>query len=226
MTRNVSNKRKTLALRIEDPISAFSEDQVERITGLSKERLRYWARTKFFVPSYVEENQRRPFSRFYSFKDIVALKTLEVLRVRNGVTLQHLRKVAEKLSDLSDSVWTDTVLFVVNREVNFFSPDDGKPESVLGGQRVLEVALRDIIHDTSAEIVDFTQRRGGTIGKIERNRSIAGNSWVIAGTRIPVASIRRLHEDGYSVQQIIEEYPDLTPDDVNAAIRHVERKTA
>jgi uncharacterized protein (DUF433 family) len=43
---------------------------------------------------------------------------------------------------------------------------------------------------------------------------------VIAGTRIPVATIKRFAEDGYSVDQIRQEYPSLTEVDIKAAIKH------
>ena len=87
-------------LDVSNVLAAFSEEHVSRITGLSIYRLRYWAATGFFRPSYVEDNPRLPFSRFYSFKDVVALRTLEMLRVRNEVPLRHLRRVAERLSHL------------------------------------------------------------------------------------------------------------------------------
>jgi hypothetical protein len=81
-------RRKQLApagppLDISNVVAAFSEEHVERITSLTKGRLRYWAKTGFFKPSYSEDDLRLPFSRFYSFKDIVALRTLEMLRVKN-----------------------------------------------------------------------------------------------------------------------------------------------
>ena len=87
-------------------IAAFSEDQVERLTGLSKAQLRYWDRTGFFAPKLAEEDRRRAYSRLYSFKDVVALRTISVLRNQHNVPLQHLRKVAEKLSHLKDDLWT------------------------------------------------------------------------------------------------------------------------
>ena len=74
------------------------------MVGFTKSRLRYWARTDFFKPSFVEEDSRLPYSRFYSFKDVVALRTLEMLRVRNGVPLQHLRKVADSLAHMKDEL--------------------------------------------------------------------------------------------------------------------------
>lgn len=112
-----------------------------RITGLTKGRLRYWAKTDFFRPSFVEDNPRLPYSRFYSFKDIVALRTLELLRVQNNVPLQHLRKVAEKLSALADDLWVSTKLYVVDRKVVFVNPTTGNPEEVVSGQYLLGIPL-------------------------------------------------------------------------------------
>ncbi|HEY2805381.1 MAG TPA: MerR family transcriptional regulator, partial [Gemmatimonadales bacterium] len=68
-------------LDIGNVIAAFSEDQVERLTGLTMGRLRYWDSSDFFKPAFSEENRRVAYSRFYSFKDVVALRTLELLRV-------------------------------------------------------------------------------------------------------------------------------------------------
>jgi DNA-binding transcriptional MerR regulator len=61
-------------------IAAFSEEQVERLTGLNTAQLRYWDRMGFFQPSYAGENRRIAYSRIYSFKDVVGLRTLGLLR--------------------------------------------------------------------------------------------------------------------------------------------------
>lgn len=37
-------------------VSAFTEEQVSRLTGISHRQLRYWDSTKFFVPSLAYEN--------------------------------------------------------------------------------------------------------------------------------------------------------------------------
>lgn len=208
------------ALDISNVVAAFSEEQIERMVGLSKGRLRYWASTGFFAPSFVEEDGRLPFSRFYSFKDIVALRTLELLRVQNNVPLQHLRKVAERLSHLRDDLWTSTTLFVVNRKVVFENPETGHPQEIVSGQYLLGIPLQRVINDTTADVLLFRQRPKSTIGHVSQSRSVARNAPVIAGTRIPVGAIVRLTEDGYSSEQIIEEYPDLTIEDVEAALHY------
>ena len=208
------------ALDISNVVAAFSEDQAERITGLGKGRLRYWAKTDFFEPSFVEDDPRLPYSRFYSFKDIVALRTLEVLRVKNNIPLQQLRKVADKLVHLRDELWTTTKLYVVNRRVVFDNPENNKTVDVLSGQYLLVVRLEKIIEATRSDIEKLRLRSPDSIGEIRKRRSIVRNAWAIAGTRIAVGSIKRLHEDGYSIEQIIREYPDLTRKDVEAALSH------
>jgi uncharacterized protein (DUF433 family)/DNA-binding transcriptional MerR regulator len=214
------------ALDISSVVAAFSEEQVERMVGLSKGRLRYWARTGFFAPSFIEDDGRLPYSRFYSFKDIVALRTLELLRVQNSVPLQHLRKVAERLSHLRDDLWTKTTLLVANRKVVLVSPETGQPQEIVSGQYLLGIPLQRVISDTSADLIAFRKRPTGTIGKVAQSRAIARNAPVIAGTRIPVGAIVRLHEDGYSAEQIIAEYPDLTLNDIEAALRHQHKDAA
>jgi uncharacterized protein (DUF433 family) len=218
--------RETPILDIASVVAAFSEEHVERITGLAKSRLRYWARTGFFKPSYVDDDLRLPFSRFYSFKDIVALRTLEMLRVQNNVPLQHLRKVAERLSHLKDDLWTKTTLFVVGRKVAFVNPATSTPQEVVSGQYLLGIPLKKVMEDTSADIVRLTARKKSQIGHLARSRGIGRNALMISGTRISVAAIKRLHEDGFGIKQIIDEYPDLTTDDIEAALKYKDPKAA
>ena len=213
-------------LDISNVIAAFSEEQVGKITGLTKGRLRYWAKTNFFKPSFSEDDPRLPYSRFYSFKDIVALRTLEILRIQNNVPLQHLRKVAENLSHLENELWTSTTLYVINRRVVFQNSATGTHEDVVSGQYLIGIHLDQIIRDTEKDIIKIRTRNTSSIGKVRKHRSIVRNAWAIAGTRIAVSAIKRLHEDGYSPAEIIEEYPDLTQEDIEAAICHDESRAA
>ena len=63
-------------------IRAFSADHAVRLTGLSMRQLRYWDDTGFFRHRYASEDRRSPYGRVYSFRDIVGLRTLSVLRKR------------------------------------------------------------------------------------------------------------------------------------------------
>ena len=207
-------------------LRAFSEDSVKRLTGLTTSQLRYWDRTGFFAPEFADENRSLAYSKLYSFRDIVALRTLSVLRNQFSVPLQHLRKVAQKLSHLGYDLWTNTTLYVLNKKVIFHEPGTELPQEVVSGQYVIGLLLKTIISDTTTDVEKMHRRDPGKIGQIERSRFIARNAWVIGGTRIPTAAIKRFKEAGYTEEQIIAEYPDLTPKDIQAALRHEEEQTA
>ena len=54
--------------------------------------------------------------------------------------------------------------------------------------------------------------------KIVVNRKIMVGKPVIKGTRIPVDAIVRRIADGMTLDEIIEDYPNLTKDDIKAAL--------
>jgi uncharacterized protein (DUF433 family)/DNA-binding transcriptional MerR regulator len=207
-------------------LRAFSEDSVKHLTGLTTSQLRYWDRTEFFAPEFADPNRRLAYSRLYSFRDIVALRTLSVLRNQYSVPLQHLRKVALKLSHLGYDLWTNTTLYVLNKKVIFHEPDTELPQEVVSGQYVMGLLLKTIISDTTKDVEKMRRRDPEKIGRIERSRYINRNAWVIGGTRIPTAAIKRFKDAGYTDEQIIAEYPDLTPKDIRAALSHEEQETA
>lgn len=61
--------------------------------------------------------------------------------------------------------------------------------------------------------------------RIEINPNIMMGKPVIRGTRIPVYVILNLLAEGYDAKKIIKEYPDLTREDILAAIRYAARIT-
>lgn len=215
--------KKTSAVNV---ISAFTEDQAARLTGLTVHRLRHWDRTGFFIPSLAAQDRRVPFSRVYSFRDLVSLQILKALRIDLGCSLQHLRDVKEKLAHLGDDRWSHTTLHVLNKKVVFFDEERDEHREPVSGQIVLQIPLKVVRSDMRKAAKALGQRTDTEIGSIERHRNVNHNAAVIAGTRIPVAAIKRLAEDGYNVAQILEEYPSLTDKDVIAALRYDGKKSA
>jgi uncharacterized protein (DUF433 family) len=201
-------------------ILAFSEDHVEKLTRISKTQLRYWDQTGFFKPAFANENRRVAFSRIYSFKDVASLRVLNILRNKYSVPLQHLRKVAQDLPCMSDAKWLSTKLFVRNRVVVFVEPDTKQFREIVTKQYVMGPSLDVVVSDTKRDVEKLNKRNDANLGRVSRTRNVRHNAWVIAGTRIPVATIKRFAEDGYSVDQIRQEYPSLTEVDIKAAIKH------
>lgn len=201
-------------------ISAFSEEQVERLTGISKRQLRYWDRTDFFTPAFANENRRVAYSRIYSFTDVASLRVLNILRNQYCVPLQHLRQVARDLPQMSTDKWTRSELYVLNRRVVLLEPGTNKYREVVGNQYVMGIVLSVIVRDTKRDIEALSVRGKDLIGKIGRARNVCHNAWVIAGTRVPVAAIKQFAKKGYKISQIRDEYPTLTEADIESAIRY------
>src|SRR5208337_1900419 len=160
-------------------IRAFSAHHVVQLTGLSHGQLSYWDRTEFFKPYYAEGNRRSPYSRVYSFRDVVGLRTIAILRKLYKIPLQQLRRIARDLSQYKDAPWSDLILYVLGKEVYFREPDTGSIRGVRTGQYT-HLALRSIIQDVAAEAEKLKHRTSDQIGRIERHRYVVHRAWVVA----------------------------------------------
>jgi uncharacterized protein (DUF433 family) len=207
-------------------ISAFTEDQAERLTGVTVHRLRHWDTTGFFRPSLGADNRRQPFSRIYSFRDLLSLQVLRSLRDDAGCSLQHLREVRDKLGHLGDDLWSKTRLYVLKKKVVFYDEEKDELREPVSGQTVLQIPLRVVMSDMKLRVRSMSSREPEEYGRIDRKRTVRHNEPVVAGTRITVGAIKRLSEDGYSVARIIAEFPSLTESDVSAALNYKEGERA
>lgn len=199
---------------------AFTAEHVCRLTGLSAGQLRYWDKTDFFSPTVVDEYRRRAFGRIYSFRDVVGLRTIALLRNEHRVSLQELRRVGAWLHERHEWPWSSLCFALSGRRVVFTEPGTSVVREPKGeGQSVIPINLQPIADDMRSAADRLRERRSEQIGKFARNRYVVQNAWVVAGTRIPTRAIWNYHEAGFTAQQIIAEYPRLTKDDVSAAIR-------
>jgi uncharacterized protein (DUF433 family) len=208
-------------------ISAFTEDQVARLTGLTVNQLRRWDSTGFFKPALAAQNRRWSYSRLYSFKDVASLRVISALRKKYNVSLQHLRKVARELSHLGDEKWTKTELFVLNKRVYFVEADTKQYRDIVNNQYALRgMKLQGVLEDVHADVEALNKRTSKELGKVARSRYVNHNKEVVSGTRIPVKAILAFHQEGHSVSEILREYPSLTREDVEGAINRARGRSA
>jgi DNA-binding transcriptional MerR regulator len=201
----------------ENVIGAFSDEQAAQITGVSVNQLRQWDAAGFFHPSFSTGRPHIPFGRLYSFRDLVALQVLDDLRNHKKIPLRHLKEVSRKLAHLGDARWTAATLYVLGKRVVFENPVTSLREEVVSGQRVFNIPLRVVIRNTRTRIAAMNER-SSEIGQFRQQRFVAQNERVFAGTRIPVAKVLEFWAAGFSIPEIIDEYPTLNPIDVAAAI--------
>jgi uncharacterized protein (DUF433 family) len=208
-------------------IWGFSADHVRTLTGLSHRQLSYWDGTQFFSPQHADARRRRPYSRVYSYRDLVGLRVIALLRKQHRVPLQELRRVgawlAKNLSVRPESAWGNITFYVLGPHVYFDDPTEQIRMSGQELQPALPIEMSRITGELAESIRRMRERRH-QIGQISRHRYVAHNEPVVAGTRIPTRAIWNLHKAGYGERRIIDEYPRLRPRDVRAAIAHEERR--
>jgi uncharacterized protein (DUF433 family) len=61
------------------------------------------------------------------------------------------------------------------------------------------------------------------LARVSSNPKVLGGKPVIRGTRIPVSLILNFVANGMSFREILEEYPQLSDDDLKAALLYAER---
>jgi uncharacterized protein (DUF433 family) len=204
--------------KVSDVISAFTEDQAERLTGVSQRQLRYWNSTGFFAPSLMVGHPIHASGRLYSFRDLASLRVINALRNEARVPLKQLRDVKEKLAHIGDDLWAKTTLYVLNRNVILHNPEKDSREEVVSGQAVFNIELKAVSGSIEEAVRALRQRDASLIGKVERQRNVLHNQPVIAGTRVPVSSVQAFAKAGYSLEEIQKEYPTLTAEDIQVAI--------
>lgn len=202
-------------------VAAFSEDQTERLSGVRKGQLRYWDKTGFFTPGYGNGEIVAGFGRVYSFSDVVSLRVLGILRNQYGISVQHLRQTKEHLLQPNRNGWAGVALYVHNKRVIWLEPNTHLPQEVASRQYLVEtIKLAEVIAQTKGDIKTFGARNSEQFGRVEIRKNVSQSAAVIAGTRIPVRAIKNFYEAGFTAEQIILEYPDLTVGDVKAALAY------
>src|ERR1700733_264617 len=164
-------------------ISGFTDEQAARLAGVTVHRLRHWDRTKFFVPSLAADNRRVPFSRIYSFRDLLSLQVLRSLRDDAGCSLQHLREVRDSLWHLENDLWSRTRLGVLRKKVVFYDEERDELLEPVSGQTVLQIPLSVVVADMRKQGKKMSARQSDEFGRIDRKRTVRHNEPVIAGTR-------------------------------------------
>ena len=196
-------------------LHAFSVDHASRVTGLTKARLTRWDREGFFSPEHADEDDRgNPYSRVYSFIDLVGLRTLAILTDKDHrISIGELRKTYPELAKQVKRPWADKQLSTCKGKVVWDL--DTLPRDRHGQTVGKHIDLPTVASEVAKRAAELRKRDNNQIGVTERHKFVAHNASVLAGTRIPVTAIESFIRAGYSDSAIVGEYPTLTKFDVS-----------
>lgn len=196
-------------------ILAFTTEEAQRLAGISTRRLQYWDETDFIRPS-VAARRGRGSPRLYAFRDLVQLRV--AVQLRDRLSLQALRRLKAKL-DTDAPFASVRFALLPDDEVVYLGPEGHYEAALQPGQIVLEFAvpIREIRATLERDVAKLRTRRGA--GRIERRRGVLGSKPVFAGTRIPPETVVHALDAGWSVERILDEYPDLRRADIDLVRR-------
>jgi uncharacterized protein (DUF433 family) len=193
---------------------AATRDTAASIAGLSRRQVDYWASTGLVRPAIEQRVTPRRTVRLYGYTDLMSLLVAATLR-RAGISLQHIRVIVEYLRSRGYPEPLTQLSFAVVAGRVYFQHDDGTWEGDLRPDQVVIHEVLDL--DTlRARIRDAEQRHRDTVGHVEKRRGVMGSKPVIAGTRIPVATVQRFLSSGRTVDDVLHAYPQLERADVDA----------
>jgi uncharacterized protein (DUF433 family) len=183
------------------------------LAGVPMRTLHYWAQRGLYRPSISPE----PRVRLWSWFDLLALRAIDWLRQgdedRAKVSVQRVRQALEELdfrqiprSRLHSFLW-------VSRSGELFiEQDDVVFRAAPGRQTLMPDTLNPIQpYNDAPDLLEPRPRLRIIPGKL------LGEPHIV-DTRIPSAAIFTLHRQGYSTQDILAFYPDVTNDDIADAI--------
>jgi len=107
-----------------DMFTAISDGRAAHVAAISPQRLRYWEKTGLVTPDVEREISPRNVVRLYSLPRVVELVAASELR-RQGVSLQHIRKIIAHLRGQGYESPLREVRFALSGERVLFQHVDG-----------------------------------------------------------------------------------------------------
>ena len=205
---------------VDAQLVALPRDRAAKLAGITERQVDWWARTGVVVPAIDHRLTPHRAVRLYGFADLISLMVAADLRHR-GVSLQAIRAIVNQLKARGFDRPLTELRFAVDGGEVLVQLDDGRWESAhWPGQFVADQVIE--LQPLVARVRTAASRDRESIGKIGRRRGMLGGKPVIAGTRVPVATVQRYLADGVGVAEILEAFPQLTRADVAVAARIAE----
>ncbi|MQA88543.1 MAG: DUF433 domain-containing protein [Streptosporangiales bacterium] len=169
----------------------------------------------------IAPSQRLERPRLYSFPDLRDLCVAQNLR-RQGARPGEIKAVVQFLRELAGprkERLAQAELAVVGGRVVYRNRALGiEPlEPSMGQQRTFSVSMAKIFDGLGVE-ESGELRELRPADRVVINPRVRGGTPVIEGTRVPTRIVAELVDEAVSADEILNMYPSLTPEDVDAAV--------
>lgn len=198
-----------------DEVIGATASTAARVIGVAEHRLRRWNTIGLVLPSISECGPRRYWT--YALDDLVQGRVVRALEDR-GQDVRVIRRVVEAVRSTDHPRPLAQLLWAVAGRDVFVGFPDGQ---WVGGRRPTQGVVPDVLdlEQIRVEARAALKRPGDVAGQTEQKRGRLGSKEVFAGTRVPVAAVVLYLDRGLSDTDILEAFPDLTINDIDAVRR-------
>lgn len=198
-----------------DERTSLPDKRAAEIAAISRQRLRCWEKTDLITPDVERVISPRNVVRLYSLPRVVELVVASELR-RQGVSLQHIRRIIAHLREQGYEAPLREVRFALSGDRVLFQHTDGSWED---SRQPFQGVMWQVIdlEEIRARIRSRLSRSSSDAGVIEKRRKVQASKPVFRGTRVPVEAVEGYLKAGKSIGEIMEAFPSLTEEDIEAA---------
>ncbi len=151
-------------------MEGFTTDQASRLTGCTPNQLRYWDKVGLVCPSIQQTHGRPGVRRLYSFRDLVALRTIRSL-LDGGMSLQKVRRafaylrrrarLDQHLSNVQLTTGGGTVYEVIDDEEVLL-------DLLKEGQLAFSLAMDEVAARVDGRVAQHIYDRSGFVRALRR----------------------------------------------------------
>lgn len=202
-----------------DAIIGVTVERAASVVGVSVQKLATWERIGLVEPQ-VHDHVSRRHVRIYGLAELVELRIVKQLTDR-GQPVRVVRRIVEAHRSSTIPHPLRELRWATDAGMIYVGFEDG---SWVGGRQPRQGVIPDVINldEIRASTRAAALRRMGTPGMIERRRGVLGQKPLISGTRTPVEAIATYFRRGGSDAEVLEAFPHLTSDDLDAVRSAVE----
>lgn len=198
---------------------AYEPRLTAALSGVTLSQLAYWRTAHGDQPPLLEPETSRDRPVLYSFRDVIALRTVAYLR--DTTSLQKIRRAIETLRGLGETQHlSEYRLVAVDDSIALVGgPDDAIDLVNRPGQRLI-ANMVDVLgafeNLQGQKVPDFLRPRRSLVVDEE----VLGGIPVIEGTRIPFDIVAELVADGVPERGIRAYYPRVTASAARDAVSY------
>lgn len=183
------------------------------LSGASTAQLRYWRRSPVLFKPEIEIGNRS----LYSFRDVIALRTVVHLRDHDGKSLQGIRRAIDTLRDLGETGHLSQYKLVSVGDTIVHAVNEHQATDLLkhpGNEVVAE--LVDVLGSFQGHLAEVLPLERPVRG-IMINPDVRSGYPVIEDTRVAYDQVTGLLDDGVPEEEIAFFYPSVSAEAARGA---------